>query len=250
MAGISRIDGLGVPPIHEFEPMAVSPKPQAWSHVKDLQQRSQAQVKDTSTRPVLTPPNLIASKEKSVVPEPPEFKDMEALVTYLLNSQRRNIEEKGVVDGQLLQGNLQTGRALHKEKLKKLDEAGSKAKYSTILGWARAVINGALIAGGLVSVGLLFFSVPAALPPMLVAAQAFANVSQGVVAGVEGMLKYQQNAIQGEVEIIKVKQHIENSHVQKALRELEASQEAIVKNWGELRAILDKLEEANRSLLR
>lgn len=242
---VNRIDGFSAPFLPDFAPLDVQASPRPWAYVSANLQRSSAEAKDTSTRPILASPQA-----KTLQPEKPQFKDPEATLLHLMRIGVSLHEEKSLLDSAHIKDMVQKNRKLNEEMDQKIQDRAGSANSAYLLGWARRVINTALVGTGVVSAALLLWSGPLALPPMLVAAQAFATMSSGVATGAEAIYKHKKESADGEMFEINHQRTIQDKQIQKGLKEIRDAQESIAKNWEQLRDILDNIYQSSLNMRR
>lgn len=232
---IQPVDGYSPLAPLEFQGTERKAAPQAWSHVKEGMSRC---------------PNVAISREgRPELEAPRRFGDEETLLLQLYSRQSSLREDGAELAAHQVKDEVIERRKESEEKLKKLGESGKNNKYASYLGWARSVLSSALLGGGLVSTAILFFT-GSALPPMVVAAKAFAAASTGVATAAETIYRYKSQVNEGEIKELAQKKLDSDARLKKAFEEDRRAIEKIKEYSEYLKSIVDNIYETQMNLAR
>lgn len=218
------------------------------------------------TRPALETPKEVSKKalETSITDVSQLIEQIEAaeddtsrveayLMKLLIASQhalRESREEDGLLSQETISKNQKVNKELQEEYFKNIDELIERSKASGVLDWIQWGLTGAAIVGGIASVAALFFSGGTLFPVIAAAWGGAATAGAGTVGLSRGIMGYQKNQVQGEIEMLQTFRELTKDKINAGLKDTKESIDFVNSMWESMRKVVEENLEAGTNQLR
>ncbi len=174
------------------------------------------------------------------------LKENALLLFYIdcMKAHRSNREEGSTLTFDTVQKRQETNKQIMKDYFDKLDETIGRNKANDVLDWVSWAIWGGLAAAGVASIAATVVSGGAALPTVLLVANAALGIGSGSVSITQGVLNYQNSLDKGEMVEMETKRYLNSTKIREGMDEMKQSMEEIARSWTQLSEVLENLRKA------
>lgn len=140
-------------------------------------------------------------------------------------------ETETLLANEIVQQRQQQNQAVMEEYFKLKDDIISRSKTSETLGWVNWALWGGLAVAGAASIAATVMTAGAALPTVLVVANAALGVSSGATQITKGVVDYQNNNAVGSLKEKEFERYLNTEKIQNGVEEMKKSAEVIAQCW-------------------
>lgn len=134
---------------------------------------------------------------------------------------------------------LQTANKVHMENYFNLkDEIISRSNTNEVLGWVNYAVWGGLAIAGVASVALTIFTGGAALPTVLIVANAALAVASGTLTITQGILEHNNDIARGDMKVIETERYLNTDKIKEGVKEFNQDYKAISDYYKEFKTLL------------
>jgi len=161
-----------------------------------------------------------------------------------MEAHRSNREEGGLLTSDTVQLRQETNKQIMKDYFDKLDETIGRSKVNEILDWVNWAVWGGLAAAGVASIAATVVTGGAALPTVLLVANAALGIGSGSVSITQGVLNYQNALANGEMIEMETERYVNSTKIREGMDEMKQSMEEVARTWTQLSEVLENLRKA------